>query len=135
MWGVIGLVPGVATKSLSAVPLPFNIFGGSQALPAGFQLNIATLMLAWATTEVIRYAYYGFKLSSRPCPYALEWLRYTTFLVLYPLGVASELAMLWLAYPQISRYSWCSLYDKDLRRLVCTSCQVHMYTYLLFIVI
>ena len=34
-------------------------------------------------------------------PYPLLWLRYTTFVVLYPFGVASELAMVYLALPTI----------------------------------
>jgi len=34
-------------------------------------------------------------------PYVLLWLRYTAFIVLYPLGVASELAMVALAMPTI----------------------------------
>lgn len=34
-------------------------------------------------------------------PYPLLWLRYTTFIVLYPLGVASELTMVYLALPYI----------------------------------
>ena len=31
----------------------------------------------------------------------MVWLRYSGFLVLYPLGVSSELAMVWLALPVI----------------------------------
>lgn len=34
-------------------------------------------------------------------PYFLLWLRYTTFYVLYPLGVGSELAMAYHARPTI----------------------------------
>lgn len=34
-------------------------------------------------------------------PYVLLWLRYTAFIVLYPLGVASELTMVALAMPYI----------------------------------
>lgn len=34
-------------------------------------------------------------------PYLLLWLRYTGFIVLYPLGVSSELTMVWLALPAI----------------------------------
>ena len=34
-------------------------------------------------------------------PYPLLWLRYTGFIVLYPLGVSSELTMAWLAMPLI----------------------------------
>jgi hypothetical protein len=40
-------------------------------------------------------------------PYALLWLRYTAFLVLYPLGVGSELAEVALALPSIrARRPW-----------------------------
>lgn len=34
-------------------------------------------------------------------PYVSLWLRYSAFIVLYPLGVASELTMVWLALPAI----------------------------------
>ncbi|EJD02807.1 PTPLA-domain-containing protein [Fomitiporia mediterranea MF3/22] len=49
----------------------------------------ATMVLAWSLTEVIRYAFYALSLLSIE-PYPLLWLRYTTFLVLYPLGAGSE---------------------------------------------
>ncbi|GFH20083.1 Very-long-chain (3R)-3-hydroxyacyl-CoA dehydratase, partial [Haematococcus lacustris] len=38
-------------------------------------------------------------------PYPLLWLRYSGFIVLYPLGVASELTMAYLAMPTIKRTS------------------------------
>ena len=34
-------------------------------------------------------------------PYPLLWLRYTAFIPLYPLGVASEMTMAYLALPVI----------------------------------
>lgn len=34
-------------------------------------------------------------------PYFLLWLRYTTFIPLYPLGVSSEMTMAYLALPII----------------------------------
>ena len=37
-------------------------------------------------------------------PYVLLWLRYTAFILLYPLGVASELAMVALAMPHIKAH-------------------------------
>jgi very-long-chain (3R)-3-hydroxyacyl-CoA dehydratase len=61
-----------------------------------------TLLLAWSLTEVVRYAFYACKEVGTP-PYILSWLRYTTFIVLYPLGVSSELAMVWLAQPIIQQ--------------------------------
>ena len=42
------------------------------------------------------------ELSMTP-PYVLLWLRYSAFIVLYPVGVASELTMAWLAKPTIQR--------------------------------
>ena len=59
-----------------------------------------SLLLAWGVTEVIRYAFYATK-ELNCTPYFLTWLRYTTFIVLYPIGVSSELAMVWLALPII----------------------------------
>ena len=38
-------------------------------------------------------------------PYALLWLRYSAFTVLYPIGVGSELTMAWLALPTIRQGS------------------------------
>ena len=63
-------------------------------------LNLYTLLLSWGITEVIRYAFYAAK-DLGSAPGLLTWLRYTTFIVLYPLGVASELAMVALAVPII----------------------------------
>lgn len=36
-------------------------------------------------------------------PYPLLWLRYSTFVILYPLGVASEMTMVYLAMPTIRK--------------------------------
>jgi very-long-chain (3R)-3-hydroxyacyl-CoA dehydratase len=47
------------------------------------------MLLAWSLTEVIRYSYYFFSLLSVKIP-ILDWLRYTTFYALYPLGASSE---------------------------------------------
>jgi very-long-chain (3R)-3-hydroxyacyl-CoA dehydratase len=51
-------------------------------------------MFAWATTEIIRYSFYALKIYDA-CPYFLVWLRYTTFYILYPIGVSSELLCLY----------------------------------------
>jgi very-long-chain (3R)-3-hydroxyacyl-CoA dehydratase len=53
---------------------------------------IASVLVAWSITEVIRYTFYALKLYDI-CPYPLLWIRYTAFLILYPLGVSSELAL------------------------------------------
>lgn len=56
-----------------------------------------TMLLAWSITEVIRYSYFVFALSGLGVPKLWTWLRYNTFLVLYPLGVASECWLVWKA--------------------------------------
>ncbi|KAJ9154926.1 Very-long-chain (3R)-3-hydroxyacyl-CoA dehydratase [Pleurostoma richardsiae] len=56
----------------------------------------STMLLAWSSTEVIRYLYFALTLAGSS-PRLLFWLRYNTFFVLYPVGITSELAELWLA--------------------------------------
>lgn len=77
------------------------------------------MLFAWSVTEVIRYSYFVFVLSGLGVPRLWTWLRYAlfspfeavcaglltkacfrynTFLVLYPLGVASET---WLIFKAI----------------------------------
>lgn len=47
-------------------------------------------LLAWSITEIIRYGYYGLNIINA-VPQIIVWLRYTTFIVLYPIGVTGEL--------------------------------------------
>ena len=51
-----------------------------------------SMLFAWSLTEVIRYSYYAF---TNP-PYVLLWARYSLFIVLYPLGAGSEVAIMYL---------------------------------------
>lgn len=57
----------------------------------------STMLLAWSVTEVIRYSYFVFNLQGSGVPGFLTWLRYNTFYVLYPIGIASECALIWKA--------------------------------------
>ncbi|KFZ13892.1 hypothetical protein V501_03468 [Pseudogymnoascus sp. VKM F-4519 (FW-2642)] len=47
-----------------------------------------SLLIAHGVTEVIRYGYFAMALSGETIEF-LGWLRYNTFIVLYPLGIAS----------------------------------------------
>ncbi|CAG9465252.1 unnamed protein product [Pedinophyceae sp. YPF-701] len=93
VWGVLHTVPAAATQHVAVPGVPDG------ALPFG-GLSLTTCLIAWCVTEVIRYAFYATK-EIGEAPYVITWLRYTTFIVLYPLGVSSELALLYLAYPTI----------------------------------
>lgn len=55
---------------------------------------------AWSFTEVVRYSWYALNLLGKP-PAALTWLRYSTFLVLYPAGVTGELLLYAAALPAL----------------------------------
>ena len=50
------------------------------------------MVLSWALTEVVRYAFYAATLvrSDGSAPALLTWARYSTFFVLYPTGAGSE---------------------------------------------
>lgn len=63
------------------------------------------MALAWSSAEVIRYSFYTFTLSGFNV-YALLWLRYTMFYVLYPLGVASESSLIFLSLPHSPELGW-----------------------------
>ncbi|KAL2854344.1 tyrosine phosphatase-like protein [Aspergillus pseudoustus] len=54
-----------------------------------------SMLAAWSTADVVRYLYFAVLLAGVPVPQALKWLRYSLFLVLYPIGIGSEW---WLMY-------------------------------------
>ncbi|CAK7245532.1 MAG: hypothetical protein STHCBS139747_007116 [Sporothrix thermara] len=69
-----------------------------------------SMLLAWSLTEVIRYFYFALSLSRSagsgssgagvadpPVPDWFTILRYSTFLVLYPMGISSEVRLIYLA--------------------------------------
>lgn len=55
----------------------------------------SSMLVAWSVTEMIRYSYFAVNLVYGSTPAFLTWLRYNTFFVLYPLGIASECWLVW----------------------------------------
>ncbi len=51
--------------------------------------GIVTVSFAWSITELVRYSFYFFQLQGKQ-PEALLWMRYSFFIVLYPIGVTGE---------------------------------------------
>ncbi|CAM9216748.1 unnamed protein product [Choristocarpus tenellus] len=67
------------------------LFSMVTAIPATRDSPWVLLMFAaWTFSEIIRYPYYALLLIGE-CPASLHWLRYSAFIVLYPLGFAGEL--------------------------------------------
>ncbi|EXC14618.1 hypothetical protein L484_008537 [Morus notabilis] len=56
-----------------------------------------------AVLEIIRYSFFGMKEALGSAPSWLMWLRYSTFLVLYPTGIASEVGLIYVALPYIQK--------------------------------
>ncbi|TPP62966.1 Very-long-chain (3R)-3-hydroxyacyl-CoA dehydratase PASTICCINO 2 [Fasciola gigantica] len=71
VWGVLYLLPEVKKQSIG-VPL---------------------ILIAWCLAEIIRYIFYALNIcniSSSP----ITWLRYSSFLLLYPIGITGELVLM-----------------------------------------
>ncbi|XP_038998462.1 very-long-chain (3R)-3-hydroxyacyl-CoA dehydratase PASTICCINO 2A-like, partial [Hibiscus syriacus] len=51
--------------------------------------------------QIIRYSFFGLKEAFGSAPSWHLWLRYSTFLVLYPTGISSEVGLIYFALPYI----------------------------------
>ena len=65
--------------------LPIHFIAASQTSP-----GMTFMLLAWCLIEMVRYPYYAFNLVNVNIG-VLTWLRYTLFIVLYPMGAAGEM--------------------------------------------
>lgn len=103
VWGVLTPYPEiVATK---------NVFGRTQQGTFAGPLALAGCHLAWGVTEMIRYGFFVWKEGiGDVVPSWLMWLRYNTFFVLYPIGISSECALMYLALGPAqesgTKYDW-----------------------------
>uniref|UniRef100_A0A2N9IBA8 Very-long-chain (3R)-3-hydroxyacyl-CoA dehydratase n=1 Tax=Fagus sylvatica TaxID=28930 RepID=A0A2N9IBA8_FAGSY len=69
-----------------------------QELPSVF-----ITFVAWSSSEVIRYSHYALNCMGS-CPYWINYLRYTAFIVLYPIGMApGEMWLMYQALPFIKK--------------------------------
>lgn len=89
-------VAQVASRLLVVI----GIFALLPETPAAHSIVYITLLFAWSITEIVRYLFYFFTLTSKNGPpHFIKMLRYNMFLVLYPTGVASELIIIYSALP------------------------------------
>lgn len=71
-------------------------------------VGVPLLLVAWCIAECTRYFYYGFNVYNA-APYISTWLRYSLFIVLYPMGVSGELITLYHSLPLIQRHKMLEL--------------------------
>ncbi|CAI0451770.1 unnamed protein product [Linum tenue] len=64
-----------------------------QELPAVF-----VTFTAWSMIDAIRYPHYALNIIGS-CPSWVVYIRYTAFIVLYPIGFLGELSLMWQSLP------------------------------------
>ncbi|KAL5711016.1 very-long-chain (3R)-3-hydroxyacyl-CoA dehydratase [Ranunculus cassubicifolius] len=108
--GAFGLVP-------SGILFPLMQWGGRTHWLLAIVRNISEVQevpavcvtfLAWSISEIIRYSQYALNCAGI-CPYWVTYLRYTAFIVLYPIGVA--LGEMWVMYSALPFIKEKSLYS------------------------
>jgi hypothetical protein len=68
-----------------------------------YQFGAMTLG-AWCCAELIRYAFYGINtVDTKAVPFPLVWLRYSGFLILYPIGVSGEMLCAYHTLPLLQK--------------------------------
>jgi len=89
---LLGLVPSpVVVVTLQVGSRIFVVWGALYWVPACQQhWSLFLIVIAWGITEVVRYAFYFCNLLGS-VPYPIFWLRYSLFMVLYPMGISGEL--------------------------------------------
>jgi len=103
---IVHIVLGLLRSSLPTTVLQVAsrlllVWGVCDRYAAPQQSNAYTSMLvAWSITEVCRYTYYVVNLSGGSGG-VLNWLRYNTFFILYPLGAGSEAWCIFRALPEV----------------------------------
>ncbi|KAI9247349.1 tyrosine phosphatase-like protein [Sporodiniella umbellata] len=61
--------------------------------------SFSSMTIAWSIAECTRYIFYIFHLLGGGVPALVSWARYNFFFILYPLGVGSEMTMVYQALP------------------------------------
>ncbi|CAN8073541.1 unnamed protein product [Agarophyton chilense] len=90
----------VATTALQVTSRLILVWGISHlVVSVRSNLSFTTMVLAWALTEIPRYLYFTVSSVATHVPYWLTYLRYSTFLPLYPLGASSEWFTMYAALP------------------------------------
>ncbi|KIW03852.1 uncharacterized protein PV09_05151 [Verruconis gallopava] len=90
-------VTTTALQVASRVVLVWGICDQFPSVPAN-SLFYSSMLVAWSVTEVVRYGFFVFSLNGF-VPGVLSWLRYNLFFVLYPLGISSEMALVYKSIP------------------------------------
>ncbi|XP_044726668.1 very-long-chain (3R)-3-hydroxyacyl-CoA dehydratase hpo-8 [Chrysoperla carnea] len=101
--GIVASNPIITLQQVfSRVMLVCGVLMATPDAKACFGLHLC--LFAWSVTEIIRYGYYALNILNL-VPQILIWLRYTTFIVLYPIGVTGELWCLYSAQNYVAQHN------------------------------
>ncbi|KAF2666559.1 PTPLA-domain-containing protein [Microthyrium microscopicum] len=90
------------TTGLQVLSRVVLIWGIVENFPVEREVAYSTMLFAWSVTEVVRYSYFVLSLTGS-VPDGLVWLRYNLFFVLYPLGIGSEVWLVFKSIPAASK--------------------------------
>ncbi|KAM6563947.1 hypothetical protein CsatB_023945 [Cannabis sativa] len=103
--GLVGLVRSPITATLPQISsrlfLTWGILWSFPEIQS--HVLVSSLVISWSITEIIRYSFFGMKEALGFAPSWLLWLRYSTFTVLYPCGITSEVGLVYAALPYIKK--------------------------------
>ncbi|KAJ7953523.1 Very-long-chain (3R)-3-hydroxyacyl-CoA dehydratase [Quillaja saponaria] len=101
--GLVGLVRSPVTATLPQISSRlFVTWGILWSFPeTRSHVLVSSLLISWSITEIIRYSFFGLKEAFGFAPSWLLWLRYSTFIVLYPTGITSEVGLIYIALKYI----------------------------------
>uniref|UniRef100_A0A7N0ZUZ7 Very-long-chain (3R)-3-hydroxyacyl-CoA dehydratase n=1 Tax=Kalanchoe fedtschenkoi TaxID=63787 RepID=A0A7N0ZUZ7_KALFE len=99
--GLVGLVRSPVSATLPQISSRLYVtWGILYSFPEiRTHVLVSSLVISWSITEIIRYSFFGLKETFGFTPSWLLWLRYSTFLVLYPSGITSEVGLTYFAMP------------------------------------
>jgi very-long-chain (3R)-3-hydroxyacyl-CoA dehydratase len=76
-------------------------------------LAFSVTVAAWTSTELIRYSYYTCQiLFSHQKIFLLKWLRYSLFILAYPLGILGEMRCIWVSFSFLRKTAHLRAYPK-----------------------
>ncbi|XP_011021846.1 PREDICTED: very-long-chain (3R)-3-hydroxyacyl-CoA dehydratase PASTICCINO 2 [Populus euphratica] len=144
--GLVGLVRSPITATLpqigSRLYLTWVILYSFPEIRSHFL--VTSLVISWSITEIIRYSFFGVKEVLGFAPSWLTWLRYSTFLLLYPTGISSEVGLVYFTLPYIKgsekyclrmpnkwNFSFDNFYAAILVLGIYIPGSLHMYSYML----
>lgn len=123
----IGLVPSSAIVVLMQVYSRVFLVCGSLMVShnATVSPGLPITILAWSITEIVRYAYYALNIV-KVVPKLLVFVRYSTFLILYPIGITGELLCMY--------YSLDEIWDKQIFRVALPNTWNFIFNYYYFLI-